>query len=126
MGNEEEEQLSTLLLKLRKHLVWAVNVDQVLLYPNLMLILHLQGYRPDSVLSPNFSLGFNDSTLTLLNNAYTIQARIQTGLHRHRPRTRRLQSGQCLAAPHHEGSGTKWYRTLGLATGLMHSTATRS
>lgn len=45
-----------------------------------MLILHLQGYRPDSVLSPNFSLGFNDSTLDLLNNAYTIQARIRTDL----------------------------------------------
>lgn len=78
--NEGEEQISTLLLKLRRHLVWAVNADQFLFYPNLMLILHLQGYRPDSVLSPNFSLGFNDSTLDLLNNAYTIQARIRTDL----------------------------------------------
>lgn len=90
MGNEGDEQLSTLLLKLRKHLFWVVNVDQFLLYPTLMLILHLQTYRPGSVLSPNLSVGFNDSTLDLLNNAFTIQARLCTDLHRHRPRSRRL------------------------------------
>lgn len=125
-GNEGEEQLSALLLKLRKLLVWVVNADQFLLYPNLMLVLHLQDYRPDSMLSPNFSLGFNDSTLDLLNNAYTIQARKRTDLHRHRPRPRMQKSGQCLAAPHHEGRRAKWYRTLGLDTGSTHSTATRS
>lgn len=63
VGNEGEKQLSTLLLKLTKFLVWVVNADQFLLYPNFMLVLHLQDCRPDSKLSPNFSLGFSDNTL---------------------------------------------------------------
>lgn len=85
VGNEGEEQLSTLVLKLRKLLVWAVDADQFLFYPNQLLILHLHYYRPDFMLTPNFSLGFSDSRLDLLNNACTTHARTRTDLHRHRP-----------------------------------------
>lgn len=34
MGNEEEEQLSTLFLKLWKLLIWVVDAEQFLFHPN--------------------------------------------------------------------------------------------
>lgn len=65
----------------------------------------------DFTITPNFSLGFNDTRLDLLNNARTTHARIHTAQTQTNVRKlRRQKSSLCLAAPHHlkaaEGDGT--------------------
>lgn len=79
----------------------------------------------DFTITPNFSLGFNDSRLDLLNNASTTHARIHTAQTQTNMRKlRRQKSSLCPTSS--EGSRGRWHRTPDLIRGFMHRAATGS
>lgn len=119
----KEKTAKHTIFKAQKALGLGGRCRSVLILSELVVHSPLHYYRPDFMLTPNFSPGFNDSRLDLYGmHVPYLPEYIQTCTDtEQREKVEKAEVPSVPGSPtSSEGSKRRWYRTLGLVTGSMH------